>query len=100
MVQAEVEAFLTMLANERRVSPATQRQALNAILFLYKALQRAQDDDLQQCIKVAAGGTAGPAGCVGGFGINAVYYRFNSCLRSDYEGYQPISFTKPPSRPY
>ncbi len=36
MGQAEVEAFLTMLANERQVSPATHRQALNAILFLYK----------------------------------------------------------------
>lgn len=33
---AEVEAFLTMLANERRVSPATHRQALNALLFLYR----------------------------------------------------------------
>jgi site-specific recombinase XerD len=36
MGQAEVEAFLTMLANERQVSPATHRQALNALLFLYK----------------------------------------------------------------
>jgi hypothetical protein len=36
MGQAEVEAFLTMLANERLVSPATHRQALNALLFLYK----------------------------------------------------------------
>ena len=33
---AEVEAFLTMLANERQVSPATHRQALNALLFLYR----------------------------------------------------------------
>ena len=36
MGQTEVEAFLTMLANERQVSPATHRQALNALLFLYK----------------------------------------------------------------
>lgn len=36
MGQLEVEAFLTMLASERQVSPATHRQALNAILFLYK----------------------------------------------------------------
>jgi integron integrase len=36
MGQAEVEAFLTMLANERQVSPATHRQALNALLFLYR----------------------------------------------------------------
>jgi integron integrase len=32
----EVEAFLTMLANERQVSPSTHRQALAAILFLYR----------------------------------------------------------------
>lgn len=33
----DVEAFLTMLPNERQVSPATHRQALNALLFfLYR----------------------------------------------------------------
>lgn len=32
----EVEAFLTMLATERRVSASTHKQALSAILFLYK----------------------------------------------------------------
>jgi integron integrase len=32
----EVQGFLSMLANERRVSPATHRQALSALLFLYK----------------------------------------------------------------
>jgi hypothetical protein len=36
MGKPEVESFLTMLANERQVSPATHRQALNALLFLYK----------------------------------------------------------------
>lgn len=36
MGQPEVEAFLTMLANERRAAPSTHRQALSAILFLYK----------------------------------------------------------------
>lgn len=36
MGQAEEEAFLTMLASERQVSPATHRQALSALLFLYK----------------------------------------------------------------
>jgi len=36
MGQAEVEAFLTMLANERQVAPATHRQALNALLFVYR----------------------------------------------------------------
>jgi hypothetical protein len=32
----EVEAFLSMLANERKVAPATHRRALSALLFLYK----------------------------------------------------------------
>jgi len=32
----EVEAFLTMLATERKVSVSTHRQALSALLFLYK----------------------------------------------------------------
>jgi integron integrase len=36
MGQPEVETFLTMLANERKVAPATHRQALSAILYLYK----------------------------------------------------------------
>lgn len=36
MAQAEVEAFLTMLATQRQVSTSTHRQALSALLFLYK----------------------------------------------------------------
>lgn len=36
MGQAEVEAFLNMLANERKVSASTQNQALSALLFLYR----------------------------------------------------------------
>ncbi len=32
----EVQAFLGMLAGERQVSPSTHRQALSAILFLYR----------------------------------------------------------------
>jgi len=34
--KAEVEAYLTHLAVNRSVSPSTQNQALNAILFLYR----------------------------------------------------------------
>ena len=34
--KAEVEAFLTMLATQRKVSVSTHRQALSALLFLYK----------------------------------------------------------------
>ncbi|HRD35160.1 MAG TPA: integron integrase [Rhodocyclaceae bacterium] len=36
MGTAEVEAFLTWLANERSVAPSTHNQALSALLFLYK----------------------------------------------------------------
>ena len=36
MEKPEVEAFLTHLAVDRTVSPATQNQALQAILFLYR----------------------------------------------------------------
>ena len=36
MGQPEVEEFLTMLANERKVAPSTHRQALSALLYLYK----------------------------------------------------------------
>jgi integron integrase len=36
MGQQEVERFLTMLADERKVSPSTHRQALSALLFLYQ----------------------------------------------------------------
>ena len=36
MGKEEIEAFLTFLATKKRVSPTTQNQAFNAILFLYK----------------------------------------------------------------
>jgi len=32
----EIEAFLTMLATERKVSTSTHNQALSALLFLYR----------------------------------------------------------------
>ncbi len=40
MGRAEVEAFLTHLAVEGHVAAATQNQALNAIVFLYKEVLR------------------------------------------------------------
>ncbi|KAB7627445.1 integron integrase [Alkalilimnicola sp. S0819] len=41
MAEAEVGEFLTYLAVERHVAPATQNQALNALVFLYaKVLER------------------------------------------------------------
>jgi site-specific recombinase XerD len=36
MAKLEVEAFLSYLAVKRKVSPSTQNQALQAILFLYR----------------------------------------------------------------
>ena len=36
MVGPEIEAFLTMLATERKVSASTHNQALSAVLFLYR----------------------------------------------------------------
>ena len=37
---ADVEAFLTWLAAERQVAPATHKQALSALLFLYQKVLR------------------------------------------------------------
>jgi integrase len=48
MGQAEVEAFLTMLATEKQVAPATHRQALNALLFLYRQVLGLELPWLQQ----------------------------------------------------
>jgi integron integrase len=36
MGAAEIQAFLSFLANDRKVAPSTHRQALAAILYLYK----------------------------------------------------------------
>ncbi len=36
MGQLEIEGFLAMSANERRVAAATHNQALSALLFLYR----------------------------------------------------------------
>ena len=36
MAKREIEEYLTFLATKKRVSPTTQNQAFNAILFLYK----------------------------------------------------------------
>lgn len=33
---ADVEVFLSMMANERKVSASTHNQALSALLFLYR----------------------------------------------------------------
>ncbi len=36
MGKKEIESFLSHLATDRKVSASTQRQALNAVIFLYK----------------------------------------------------------------
>jgi len=44
----QVEAFLTMLATERKVSVSTHRQALSALLFLYKEVLASELPWLQE----------------------------------------------------
>jgi site-specific recombinase XerD len=46
--KADVEAFLTMLATERKVSVSTHRQALSALLFLYREVLGQQLPWLQE----------------------------------------------------
>jgi len=48
MGAAEVQAFLSMLANERRVAAATHRQALSALLFLYREVLGVEMPRLQE----------------------------------------------------
>jgi hypothetical protein len=36
MKMTDMEAFLSMLANDRKVSASTRNQALSALLFLYR----------------------------------------------------------------
>jgi hypothetical protein len=38
MGATEVQAFITCLANERKVAASTQNQALSAIVFLYRVV--------------------------------------------------------------
>jgi len=45
MGAAEIESFLTHLAVDRRVAAATQNQALNAIVFLYKQVLDVEPGD-------------------------------------------------------
>ncbi len=43
---AEITRFLSYLATERKVSPSTQNQALNAIIFLFKRVLNKEAGDL------------------------------------------------------
>ena len=46
MGNKEVEAFLTHLAVERKVSASTQNQALNALVFLYRKVLKNPLEDV------------------------------------------------------
>jgi integron integrase len=47
MGEKEIEEFLTYLAVKRKVSPATQNQALNSILYLYKYILKRDIGEIQ-----------------------------------------------------
>lgn len=51
MGKTEVEAFLAYLAQARQVSPSTQKQALNAIVFLYKRVLLTEVDQSLDVIR-------------------------------------------------
>ena len=58
MGKDEVESFLTPLAISRSVSPSTQNQALQALLFLYRYLLKTELpwlDDLIRAIQLLPG---------------------------------------------
>ena len=43
--EKKIEAFLTHLAVDRHVAPATQNQAMNALVFLYKKVLKVALED-------------------------------------------------------
>ena len=47
MGEKEIEAYLTHLAVDRKVSPKTQGQALNAILYLYKNILKRDIEEIR-----------------------------------------------------
>ena len=65
--ESQVGEFLTHLAVDRKVSASTQNQALNALVFLYKAvLERPLGDDRGCGAGAAAAAVAGGPACQGG----------------------------------
>ena len=54
MGRDEVVAFLTHLAADRQVSPATQRQALSALLFLYRTVLGRHLDGVEVEVRTGA----------------------------------------------
>ena len=51
MGRAEVEAFLTHLAVERKVAAATQNQALNALVFFYREIIKREIGTLEDVVR-------------------------------------------------
>jgi integron integrase len=51
MAEPEINAFLTHLAINRRISPSTQNQALSALLFLYRQVLGRKVGDLGQIVR-------------------------------------------------
>lgn len=56
MGEPEIGAFLTHLAVERNVARSTQNQALNAIVFLYRAVLHQRIDDLGPLVRARKAG--------------------------------------------
>ncbi|WP_203218750.1 phage integrase N-terminal SAM-like domain-containing protein [Vibrio sp. S11_S32] len=46
MSNSHIETFLSYLANERKVSSATQNQVLCAIIFMYRHVLKVETPDL------------------------------------------------------
>ena len=51
MAETEINAFLTHLAVEEKVSASTQNQALSALLFLYRHVIGREVGDLGEVIR-------------------------------------------------
>jgi site-specific recombinase XerD len=51
--EEKIEAFLTHLAVDRHVAPATQNQAMNALVFLYKKVLKVALDDAINAVRAA-----------------------------------------------
>jgi site-specific recombinase XerD len=54
--ETEVAAFLTHLAVNRQVSPSTQNQALNALVFLYRYVLERPLGDILDVVRCGKGG--------------------------------------------
>jgi hypothetical protein len=54
MVEKEIEKFLTYLAVDKKVTPATQNQALNSIIYLSKLILWIDPGSLSSFLKTAS----------------------------------------------